>query len=1162
MSEAFSQCGTAVFTSASTGCINQRIPVTNNSSAGNYFWDFCTGDFLNTPTSQALYSLSSAVGRPAIELTYDGSTWYGFVTGTWTNTLYRLTYGNGPEAGPTFIDNLGDLSGKLNNPGPVRIISENNLWYGFIYCTATGELLKLSFGSRLTNLISVTVLYTNLSYLNSGLAFGRDATNGWTCLLSNASTLSIIRLGNSLTSPSNSDVITSLSIPNANSFADIDLINVCGQWTALGTNLGNANVYRFDFGTNLFSSPSITQIATIPVNNPGRLRIAQDGENYFIFVSSLDGLFTKLSFGNDLTSSPSITNEGNMGVLSNCYGLAVANGNNSNWTILSVSQANGQVFSTTYPDNCTATPKTSNSTTPTFSYSSQGNYNVSLMNSNSSGTVVKTNSITINPLTAPDITFTSQNSCANNNINFTSSNQSGDISTYQWDFGDATNSTSANPSHIYSAASTYYPSLTVTATNGCQNSLQDTLQVFNAPQATFTIPSVSPICTNQNYTFTNTSTYDIGSNPTWQWSVNDTIITSAKELAHTFSSSSTQKISLTASIPGCSSQSVQTINSLVDGPLVDFTSPTYGCDSTSVTFTNTSTGSVSGYQWNYGDGNTTAQTDGANSFAQSGSYAVSLTATNAAGCVNSLSKNISIYTNPQPDFKIELPPFSCAKSPAQFDNLTSSLPDSNISTWAWSFGDSLSGSSSAKNPAYTYSSAKDYTVTLQATTNFGCTKSLQKTVTISPSPQAGFTYSPACVNQSTQFTNASSGNITAYQWTLPNKILQGTTPTYSFNSSGSFPVTLTVTGANGCLNQVSKNITVPVLPVVDFSTQAPCTGHPTTFQELNPGGSDPAVSWNWNFGSRSATGQMASYQFPDVNVYSVTMNTTRQSGCVYSISKNISISTGPMADFTPSQFAGAAPLSVTFQNNSTGDSSFWQFGDSNNSTSTDLSPTFVYANLGAYKALLTVSNVLGCSDTLSTEIDVVVPHIDLTMNNFSLSNDPSTNSSKATVTVFNAGNIPLINPTVEIDLGGGAFIKENITGMIRPGKSLTQMLSLQIVPQTLPYICAIVAATNDADLANNKQCVALANEDVVSEPYPNPTHTGSISFDWISASQENIQITIFKSNGETAFHQYLDSVPSGLTQMKINTSDFSDGLYLIQFSGNSTKKTYRFIVAN
>ncbi|MGC4021901.1 MAG: T9SS type A sorting domain-containing protein [Cyclobacteriaceae bacterium] len=214
------------------------------------------------------------------------------------------------------------------------------------------------------------------------------------------------------------------------------------------------------------------------------------------------------------------------------------------------------------------------------------------------------------------------------------------------------------------------------------------------------------------------------------------------------------------------------------------------------------------------------------------------------------------------------------------------------------------------------------------------------------------------------------------------------------------------------------------------------------------------------------------------------------------------------------------------------------------------------------KALLTASNTVGCSDTLSTEIYVVVPRIDLAMSNFSLTNDPNTNSSKAVVTILNYGNIPLIDPIVDIDLGGGALVKENVSGMIRPGQSLTQTLGLEIVPQSIPYICAIVEATSDVDIANNKQCVSLSSDNIVMEPYPNPVHDGIVNFDWINNNQEDVEVLVYKSNGEVAFQQNLSQLQIGLSHMSINTSGFSNGLYLIQFVGGSTKKTFRFIVAN
>src|SRR6185436_1721441 len=101
-----------------------------------------------------------------------------------------------------------------------------------------------------------------------------------------------------------------------------------------------------------------------------------------------------------------------------------------------------------------------------------------------------------------------------------------------------------------------------------------------------------------------------------------------------------------------------------------------------------------------------------------------------------------------------------------------------------------------KNPTYTYLTEGIFSVTLQATSNFGCTNSIQKPVPISKSPQAMFTNTtPICAgaDKITQFSSAgSTGNITYYQWTIQNSIIAGPAKdviSYPFSiSSSAIPV--------------------------------------------------------------------------------------------------------------------------------------------------------------------------------------------------------------------------------------------------------------------------------------------------------------------------------------------------------------------------------------
>ncbi|MFY7965036.1 MAG: PKD domain-containing protein, partial [Chitinophagaceae bacterium] len=62
----------------------------------------------------------------------------------------------------------------------------------------------------------------------------------------------------------------------------------------------------------------------------------------------------------------------------------------------------------------------------------------------------------------------------------------------------------------------------------------------------------------------------------------------------------------------------------------------------SFVFTNTSTGSISNYKWNLGDGITTTQTNVAYSYASSNNYNVTLTATGTNGCRDSITQPVTV----------------------------------------------------------------------------------------------------------------------------------------------------------------------------------------------------------------------------------------------------------------------------------------------------------------------------------------------------------------------------------------------------------------------------------------------------------------------------------------------------------------------------------------
>lgn len=370
---------------------------------------------------------------------------------------------------------------------------------------------------------------------------------------------------------------------------------------------------------------------------------------------------------------------------------------------------------------------------------------------------------------------------------------------------------------------------------------------------------------------------------------------------------------------------------------------------------------------------------------------------------------------------------------------------------------------------------------------------------------------------------------------------------------------LTVTGNNNCVSQISKAIAIPIPVSVDFTSQGTCATMPAVFTEVNPAGTDPAVSWSWDFVGQPGTGSPAQHVFSSIGSYPVKLNSTRLSGCVYSVTKSINIIQPPVAQFEMTPESGGAPLTVGFTNTSSMATNFlWRFNNANNSTSTEYSPSFVFDQLGNYPVELIASNSIGCSDSIIKDVQVVIPQINAVLSGFSLT-AISDGTLKAMVTVENRGNIPISNPDVYLDLSGLTQVKEKISGTIQPGYFITRMLTSAVVPENLKYACAEVLITGDSNSFDNRECINLDNEIVFIQPYPNPAND-IIYLDWINQDFESLQVIIYNSSGQVVLNQTYSDLLPGLNQVQINVSQLAPGIYLASYSSGGAAKSLRFSI--
>jgi PKD repeat protein len=219
----------------------------------------------------------------------------------------------------------------------------------------------------------------------------------------------------------------------------------------------------------------------------------------------------------------------------------------------------------------------------------------------------------------------------------------GTPTSWSWNFGDGTSSTTKNPTHTYSKAGKYTVSLTVKNAAGSNSVAKSNYVIVNDSKDPVAAFYASPTSGNAplKVTFSDKST---GSPTSWSWSFGDGTYSSAKNPVHTYSKTGKYTVSLTvknsAGSNKVSKSSYIGVNS-VKTPTASFSaSSTSGNAPLKVTFTDKSTGSPTSWAWNFGDKSTSTAKSPVHTYSKAGKYSVSLTVKNSAG---SNTKTMSNY---------------------------------------------------------------------------------------------------------------------------------------------------------------------------------------------------------------------------------------------------------------------------------------------------------------------------------------------------------------------------------------------------------------------------------------------------------------------------------------------------------------------------------------
>lgn len=637
---------------------------------------------------------------------------------------------------------------------------------------------------------------------------------------------------------------------------------------------------------------------------------------------------------------------------------------------------------------------------PTNEYLTAGTFIVSLSVTDATG-CTDTYQKTITIKTAPIANFAFEAACVGQPVIFTdlsSVNNGSNIIGWQWNFGDpasgtANNSTVQNPTHIFVGnmpAGGFTVSLTVTNVDGCADTFEAQLEL-NEGQ-TITITTDNDIhCFGEIVQFSSNAT----NVESWLWNFGDGNTSTQANPTHIYQFAGNYNVTLNIrDANGCTASDAHQIK-VNELPTANFSNSTPGCPDETIHFTDLSispNGGIVNWHWEFGDGNTLS-IDAPNDpnvehiYVNSGTYNVTLSVTDVTGCEDSFTRQIVIEDAPLANFNFTQ---TCFGEPVLFTDLSSPNGGSDLFSWAWDFGDPLSGvnnSSTLQNPSHLFSNPGVYTVSLTVTNTQGCSDTFEAEVTVSETVDIDFEFAATafCPGEIIDFTPIGD-NIVSYEWSFGDggtSIQQ--TPIYIYTQPGTYTVSLLVTAIDGCQGYVEHDVVINEEPVAAFSTDSPsCSGDPTLFFNASNSPTGYITEWIWNFGDGSPEVIVAFPDNPDVQytyaangTYNATLTVTNTNGCSNSISHEVVVAPGPVAAFDHNGSCAESPVSFIdlSQENGGGIITNWQWnfddlasGTAN--TSTLQNPEHSFTAPGDYNVELIITNINGCTSSVTNIITI------------------------------------------------------------------------------------------------------------------------------------------------------------------------------------------------
>lgn len=342
---------------------------------------------------------------------------------------------------------------------------------------------------------------------------------------------------------------------------------------------------------------------------------------------------------------------------------------------------------------------------------------------------------------------------------------------------------------------------------------------FGAVSANAQASPNKTLCLGEVVNFINSSSNAIS----YDWSFGDGGTSTAFQPSHSYNAVGNYTVRMIAINPNaCKERDTITLNITVDTNTIKagFTADIVdSCGPYTISIVNSSkygkNPGAASFAWDFGDGSTSGNANpGTHAFPGPGTYIVKLVMTDPTACnsPDSVSQTITFNNNVAASFQVADICFG--------DTVTLANSSTNGVTYLWKIG--KKDTSTAFAPVYFFDTAGTYKIVLYAFNSTTCNKvdSIEKTMTVNPTPIADFIYSPLELdikpNDSLFFTNKSV-QADIYNWNFGDGSgSQEKNTTHFYKKTGRYNVCLYSSSQKGCTDTICKQVYADVLPLADI----------------------------------------------------------------------------------------------------------------------------------------------------------------------------------------------------------------------------------------------------------------------------------------------------------------------------------------------------------